>query len=374
MTPSNLPEKMAAAVLTGHGGFDRLEYHPNWPAPRPQPDEMLIRVAACGINNTDINTRTGWYSPSVTSGTNQGGLAESDNADTPSGDWGGAGIRFPRIQGADIVGQVVAVGQAVSNEWLGARVMVDPWLRDWSTPMNRYKAGFVGSECDGGFAQYVALPKDQIHRINSACSDAELATFACAYVTAENMLARAGVRHGETILITGASGGVGSALVQLAKRRGTTVLAMAGAGKIEPVKSLGADAVFARDIDDLPAAIAVATGSSRVDVATDVVAGPMFRKLLAVLRRGGRYVTAGAIAGPLVELDVRTLYLKDLELIGATVPTPEIFPKLLRYIENKEIRPVLAGTYPLAQIHQAQQDFLAKKHVGKLVLVPPAGP
>jgi NADPH:quinone reductase-like Zn-dependent oxidoreductase len=361
---------MAAAVLTGHGGFEKLEYHTDWPVPQPQPGELLIRVAACGINNTDINTRTAWYSSAVTGGTNAGGDAGFADAAGDQGDWGGAGIAFPRIQGADIVGRVVAVGEGVAGDWLEARVMVDPWLRDWSNPLNRYEAGFVGSECDGGFAQYVAMSKDQVHRVNSPWSDEELATFACAYVTAENMLTRARVAAGETILITGASGGVGSALVQLAKRRQATVLAMAGAGKMEQVKALGAEAVFPRDIDDLPAAMAEVTGSPNVDVTADVVAGAAFGKLLEVLHRGGRYVTAGAIAGPIVELDVRTLYLKDLELIGATVTTPEIFPNLVRYIEKQEIRPLLAKAYPLAEIHQAQRDFLAKRHVGKLVLVP----
>ncbi|MDX1521819.1 MAG: alcohol dehydrogenase family protein [Anaerolineae bacterium] len=367
---TNIPEKMTAAILTGHGGFDKLEYRTDWPTPTPQPGEILIRVAACGINNTDINTRTAWYSPSVTSGTNAGGgagFAEVDDA----GDWGGTGLTFPRIQGADIVGRVVAVGDGVSDEWLGARVMVDPWLRDWSNPMDRYQAGFTGSECDGGFAQYVARPERHVHRVTSPWSDEELATFACAYITAENMLSRSRVSRGETVLITGASGGVGSALVQLAKRRGATVLAMAGVSKMAQVKSIGADAVFPRDVEDLPAAIVEATGAPQVDVVADVVAGPIFKTLLAVLHRGGRYVTAGAIAGPIVELDVRTLYLKDLELIGATVPTPDIFPALLRYIEAQEIRPLLAKAYPLAEITQAQQDFLDKTFVGKLVLVPP---
>ncbi len=367
---NDIPKTMTAAVLTGHGGFDKLIYRTDWPTPSPQSGEILIRVAACGINNTDINTRTAWYSPTVTLGTNEGG--DSGFADAADqGDWGGAGIGFPRIQGADIVGWVAAVGQGVLEDWLEARVMVDPWLRDWSNPMNRYEAGFVGSECDGGFAQYVAISQTQVHRVDSPCSDEKLATFACAYITAENMLTRARVSQDETILITGASGGVGSALIQLAKRRGATVLAIAGANKIEQVKSVGADAVFPRDIDDLSTAITKATGASHVDVVADVVAGPIFETLLEVLHRGGRYVTAGAIAGPIVALDIRTLYLKDLELIGATVPTPEIFPTLLRYIENQEIQPLLAKSYPLAEIYQAQQDFLAKKHVGKLVLIPP---
>ncbi len=366
MSQMDIPKTMAAIVLTGHGSFDKLEYRTDWPTPTPQSGEVLIRVVACGINNTDINTRTGWYSPAVSGGTNEGDA--SVLTVDGQGDWNGSGLDFPRIQGADIVGRVTAVGENVSDEWLEARVMVDPWLRDWSDPMNRYKVGFIGSECDGGFAQYVAMPEAQVHRVNSSLSNEELATFACAYITAENMLTRAKVSSNETVLITGASGGVGSALVQLAKRRGATVLAMAGANKVEQVRSVGADIVFPRDVADLSAAIAEATGVPHVDVVADVVAGPIFATLLAVLHRGGRYVAAGAIAGPIVALDVRTLYLKDLKLIGATVPTPEIFPALLRYIENQEIQPLLAKAYPLVEIQQAQRDFLAKKHVGKFVL------
>ena len=370
---TNIPSHMAAAVLTGHGGLDKLEYHGDWPVPQPGRGEILIRVGACGANNTDINTRTAWYSPTVTSGTTaDGGLSGFDDTLDEQSSWGGSLIGFPRIQGADIVGRVVAVGQGVSEDWLDTRVMVDPWLRDPDDPLNRDKAGFVGSECDGGYAQYVCIPEYNVHRVNSPWSDQELATFACSYITAENMLTRARVGQEDVVLITGASGGVGSALVQLAKRRGAEVLAIASKDKIEQVRSLGASVVLPREVDDLAAALAQATGRATVDVAADVVGGAdSFNRLLTVLARGGRYVTAGAIGGPIVELDLRTLYLKDLELIGATVTTPEIFPNLLRYIEAQEIRPLLAKTYPLAEIHQAQSDFLAKKHVGKLVLVPP---
>ncbi len=150
------------------------------------------------------------------------------------------------------------------------------------------------------------------------------------------------------------------------------MLALAGAAKAERVRALGADAVFARDAPDLPQALLQATGRAQVDVVADVVGGAGFAALLGVLRAGGRYVTSGAIAGPRVELDLRTLYLKDLELIGATVTTPEIFPNLLRYIEAQEILPLLAKSYPLSEIRKAQTEFLEKAHVGKLVLVPPA--
>jgi NADPH:quinone reductase-like Zn-dependent oxidoreductase len=179
------------------------------------------------------------------------------------------------------------------------------------------------------------------------------------------MLHRAGLKAGERVLITGASGGVGSAAVQLAKRRGAYVIAVAGEAKHADVKALGADQLVARG-DDLVAAI----GADNVDLVVDLVAGPDWPQLLDVLRRGGRYATSGAIAGPMVELDVRTLYLKDLTFFGCTYQDQVVFTNLVGYIEANEIRPVVAGTYPLKDIHQAQTDFLKKSFTGKLVLIP----
>ena len=366
----SLPETMTAAVLVGHGGYDKLVVVDDFPVPGPGPGELVARVAACGINNTDINTRIGWYSDAVAGDSSSraaDGYAQiEDDADAG---WGGT-LSFPRIQGADMVGHVVAVGDGVSEKWLGTRVMYDPWQRDWSDPMNRNKSGYFGSEMDGGFAQYVLLKERNTHRVNSEWSDAELATLACAYSTAENMLTRARVGSHDSVLITGASGGVGSALVQLAKRRGATVIALTTAAKAADILELGADAVIRRGEDQWQEVIKATTGTDKVSVAADVVGGPVFDKLLAVLARGGRYVTAGAIGGKQVTLDISHLYLNDWELIGATITMPEIFSNLIGYVERGEIRPVLARTYPISEIHQAQKDFLAKKHVGNLVIIP----
>ena len=367
-----VPDKMSAAVLIGHGGFEKLEIHHDWAVPQPQAGEVMIRVAACGMNNTDINTRIGWYDDAVAGETNAGGDSgfEPVNDESIAG-WAGA-IQFPRIQGADVVGYVVAVGEAVSDAWLNARVMVDPWLRDWGDAMNRDKTGYIGSECDGGFAQYVALPVSHVLRVECDWSDVELATLPCAYSTAENMLTRARVGAGESVLVTGASGGVGSALIQLAKRRQAVVIALTSASKAEQILALGADAVIRRGVDEWQAVIRATIGSDKVDVTADVVGGPVFAQLLSVMGRGARYVTAGAIGGKMVELDLSHLYLNDWTLIGTTVTTTDIFPNLVSYVERSEIQPILALTYPLREIHRAQRDFLAKKHVGKLVLIPPA--
>lgn len=355
---------MRAALLLGNGGPEMLEVRDDVAVPSPGVDTALIRVHACGVNNTDINTRVGWYSRSVTSGTSGEGFTE---AKTDDATWGRGGLAFPRIQGADICGTVVSVGPGGDESIVGRRVLVDPWIRDADDPTDRSLAGYLGSEHDGGFAEYCAVPARNVHPIDSALTDVQLATFACSWSTAEHMLSRVGLRDGQSIAIPGASGGVGSALVQLAKRRGANVVAIAGAAKLDDVRALGPDHVVARDTDGLVDAVVVANGGP-LDVVADIVGGPDFPSWLDALRRGGRYVTSGAIAGPRVELDLRTLYLNDLELYGATVYEPRLFADLVGYIERGEVRPVVGGTYPLERIAEAQAAFTEKRHTGNLVI------
>ena len=363
----DIPQTMHAVVLTGHGGLDKLEFHRDWPVPVPESDEVLIRVAACGLNNTDVNTRSAWYSKGNSDATTGDALAGAEGED---GTWGGAAISFPRIQGADAVGTVVRVGEAVEQSLLGKRVMIDGWLRDWDDPLNQSKAGYFGSECDGGYAQYTKVSHRQVHPVETTMSDAELATFACSYVTAENMLNRGAVTAGDTVLVTGASGGVGSALIQLANRRGAQCVGLCGADKADDVKAVGPLAVIDRNCSDLGSALRDAIGKESVDVVADIVGGSLWPQLINALARGGRYTCAGAIAGPTVEFDLRTFYLRDLTFTGATVPLPGVFEDLVGYIERDEIRPLLAATYPLEDFHAAQQAFIDKRHVGNIVTEP----
>lgn len=374
---SEVPAVMRAAVLLGTGGPEMLEVRDDVPVPSPGPGDVLVRVAACGMNNTDINTRVGWYSRSVTSATSSDGFAEADPQDAG---WGRSSLSFPRIQGADIAGVVVAAGENATIGLVGRRVLVDPWLRDREHPNDRDRAGYLGSERDGGYAEYCTVPQENVYPVSVRLSDIELASFACSWSTAEHMLQRSRLHAGETIAVPGASGGVGSALVQLAKRRGARVVAVAGASKLAGVTDLGADAVVAREevighggargmkSPDTVAAAIEANGG-HFDVVADVVGGHNFSGWLDGLRRGGRYVTSGAIAGPMVELDLRTLYLKDLELHGATVYSPQVFANLVGHIERGEARPVVGGSYPLEEIHVAQQAFASKSHIGSLVIV-----
>jgi NADPH:quinone reductase-like Zn-dependent oxidoreductase len=314
-----IPDTMHAVLLTGYGGFDKLEYRTDVPIPEPGPDDVLIQVGAAGLNNTDINTRIGWYSKTVTTDTNQGGSEGFETVNPDDASWQGMPLTFPRIQGADCCGRIAAVGDAVAKERLGERVIVRNMLRSYVN-YRPFECWTLGSECDGAFAQFVKAPAKESYAINCEWTDAELASIPCAYSTAENMLHRVSIESGEKVLITGASGGVGSAAVQLAKRRGAHIIAVAGKAKVENLKSLGAQSVINRGEP-----IADAVGPNSIDAVIDLVAGPQWPELLDVLKIGGRYACAGAIAGPLVELDVRTLYLKDLTLIGCTFQEDVVF-------------------------------------------------
>jgi NADPH:quinone reductase-like Zn-dependent oxidoreductase len=347
---------MQAVLLKGHGGLEQLEFRADVPAPVAGPGEVLVAVRAAAINNTDINTRLGWYSKANEAATE--GIVEAAAAAGDSG-WAGDALRFPRIQGADACGHIVAVGTGVGGSRLGERVLIDPVIRSPAGPPR-----YFGSDIPGAFAQFVAVPAGNAVAVNSALSDIELASFPCAYLAAENMLARAQIRAGEPVLITGASGGVGSAAVQLARRRGAEVIALAGESKRAVLFELGATRVLPREADLL-----AELGRESIAAVVDVVGGPGFAQRLEVLVRGGRYAVAGAIAGPVVELDLRTLYLKDLRLLGCTIPDAEVFGNLVGYIERGEIRPLVSATFPLSEIGAAQETFMTKSHTGKIVLV-----
>lgn len=357
---------MTAVLLTGHGGLERLEYREDVPTPAPGPDEVLIRVGASAVNNTDINTRIGWYSKTIESGTGSGGASGFEEVEETDASWTGQALGFPRIQGADVCGRIVAVGERVDGGRIGERVLVRNMLRSY-VDYRPYECWTFGSECDGGFAQYAVAPSRETYAVDSDWTDAELAAIPCAYSTAENMLHRAGVAEGERVLVFGASGGVGLAAVQLAARRGAVVIGVCSESKAQQVLEAGAQ----RTIDRTTDPVETLEGGS-IDAILDVVGGPAVGRTLGLLRKGGRYALAGAIGGPITELDLRTVYLNDLSLFGCTFQEDEVFENLIRYIEADEIRPLVSKTYPLAEIRAAQEDFLAKKYAGKLVLLPPA--
>ncbi|TCA92619.1 Zn-dependent oxidoreductase [Rhizobium leguminosarum bv. viciae] len=354
-----IPEKMAAVLLTGHGGLDKLVYSRDVPVPRPADGEVLIRITACGMNNTDVWVRQGAYG------------TEDDPSAVSTWRRQGNTLTFPRIQGTDTVGHIVAVGAGVNPARIGDRVMVDfsIYNRDDDSLAD---IDYMGHGRDGGYAEYMALPAENAHVVATDLTDIELATFCCAYLTGERMLERARLVAGERVLVTGASGGVGSAIIQLARARGAIPIAVAGPGKEAATLDIGAEAVVTRGKGNLVEAAHSASRGQPIDVVADLVGGPLFNDLLKILRPEGRYTTAGAIAGPVVQLDLRTMYLKQLELHGSSQGSRADFRRIVGYIESRKIRPLVGGVYPLSEFHRAQTDFMAKNFVGKLVVVPDA--
>ncbi len=354
-----LTKTMQGVHLTGHGGLDRLVWNDAIPMPVAGPGEVLVRVAAAGVNNTDINTRLGWYAKEVSGGTD----TMDNDGDVAAGGWSGA-LTFPLIQGADLCGTVVALGDGVTGPDVGARVIC-PTNQPEPTPEAPTRFRAIGSEYDGAFAQYCKVPAHQLHDVTaSPLSDIELAAIPCAFGTAINLLHRAGLGPDDHVLITGASGGVGLAAVQLAKAIGARVTGVTGETKRKAVKDAGADHVIGRDDTPDPQAFSVVA---------DVVGGPGWPSLIEALEPGGRYAVCGAIAGPIVEADLRTIYLNDLTIFGSTFTPRAVFAELVAMVNDGRIRPLVSKTYPLRDIARAQEDFGAKTYPGKLVLIPPDG-
>ncbi len=341
---------MRAVRLVRHGGPEALELH-EVAVPEPGPGEVLVRVAAAGLNNTDVWTREGSY-----------------GRPGPPAGWLGP-LAFPRIQGGDVAGAVVAAGSPAHAGLVDRRVLVDPALYSDEGP-DAVPVDILGSERDGGYAEYVVVPAGCAHPVDdSPLSDVELACLPISYGTALGMVDRGGVREGETVLVTGASGGVGLAAVHVAAARGARVVAISSAGKLDQVRAAGADVVVDRGTDDLVADVRDAAPDG-VAAAIDVVAGATLARLSELLSPGGRWVVAGALGGHEVTIDVRALYLRNLRLIGSTMHTPAQFAELVDLARGGRLHPVVARTFALEEAAQAQIELAERRHVGKLVLVP----
>ncbi|MFF1924715.1 zinc-binding dehydrogenase [Streptomyces sp. NPDC058221] len=345
-------QSMRAVRITGHGGPEVLELT-EVAVPAAQAGEVLVRVSAVALNNTDLWTREGAY-------------GRPGDPKAKSG-WRGP-IDFPRIQGADVAGRVVAVGAGVDGSLVGCRVVVDPAIYDTEGP-DANPVGLMGSERDGGYAEYVTAPVERVHDVTeSPLTDDQLATLPTAYGTALGMIERGRLAKGETALVSGASGGVGVALVQIARARGARVLAISSEPKIEAVREAGAHAVIDR-AGDVAGQIRAAAPEG-IDVALDVVAGELVGEGLPLLREGGRWVIAGALGGYDVTFDVRRLYLHNAQVIGSAMHTPTHFGLLMDLARRGEVHPVIAAAFPLNRAAQAQEALSRREHVGKIVMRP----
>jgi alcohol dehydrogenase len=351
-----IPTTMSGVQLTGHGGPEMLVWNEAIPVPEPGPGQALVKVLAAGVNNTDINTRVGWYSKTVTGATDASGGDE----DIETGGWAGA-LKFPLIQGADLCGRVVALGEGSAGIEIGARVTCAT-CQPVPTPENPMGIEVIGSEYDGAFAEFCLVPVDRLYDVSAGpLTDTEIGAVPCAFGTATALLDRSGVKAGDDVLITGASGGVGMAAVQLAHLRGARVFAQTSDEKAAAVRKAGAAETFGRG---------QTPGAQSVHVLIDLVGGPDWGRLIDALRPGGRYAVAGAIAGPIVEADLRTLYLNDLTISGVTHQPAEGFAALVALINAGKIKPLVSKTYELRSLVQAQEDFAAKIYPGKLVMIP----
>lgn len=344
---TNVPRTMSAVLLRGHGDVDQYEYRDDVATPAPGPSDVLVEVQAASLNNTDVNVRSDWY----------GGEVED------------SGLRFPRIQGADIAGRIVGAGSSVDGARIGERVICDPHVRSGAErrPERSVTAGYLGFDLDGGFAQYAVVPASNAWAVPEEPPATELASYPVAYSTALEMILRSGARAGETVLVTGASGGVGTAMIQLAKVLRLEVIALASRSKEERLRALGADLVVARDAPSVTDALSGA-GVTSVDAVLDVVGGTQMPLLLALIREGGACVTAGAIGGPIAPVDLRHLIYKDLDLRGVSCPRTSTFGMLVDLIWLGAVRAPVAGTYPLRCLVAAQREFMKKQHTGKIVL------
>jgi len=365
-----IPNTMKAMVLTGHGDIDKLEYQ-DVATPQPGPGQVLVRVTATAKNNTDRKAREGLYP------TKKGEMTSFKMGGKPT-------LTFPRIQGADIAGRVVAVGDGVDENRIGERGLLDFNIyADGRRDIN-LTPDYYGHGADGGFAEYVALPSDQFHHIpNSELSDAELAAMGmCSYQTAMHMLTSANIRAGERVLVTGASGGVGTALIQLCRIMGAIPYALSKKDKADALMALGAEAVLDRsDMDSFEERVKEQTGGKPIDAVMDLVGGEMTDRFIDTMifdmnarATYPRLSIAGASGGNISEILWTRIYLYQVQIFGVSHGTREEAEQLMAWIRGGQLKPVLHGAFRLSDLHRAEEYFVNRgsNYLGKIVIVPDA--
>lgn len=365
-----IPTSMKAMVLTGHGGIDKLCYQ-DVTTPRPGPGEVLVQVTATAKNNTDRKAREGLYP------TKKGEMTSFQMGGKPTFD-------FPRIQGADIVGRVAAVGEGVSDARVGERGLLDFNIYANDRADINLTPDYFGHGADGGYAEYVVLPSDQFHHIpNPELADAELAALGmCSYQTAYHMLTAAKVTAGEHVLVTGASGGVGTALIQLCRIMGATPYALSQKDKAEPLLKLGAEAVLDRsNMGSFVERVKAATGGKPLEAVMDLVGGAMTDRFIDAMifdmnarSTYPRLSIAGASGGNISEILWTRIYLYQVQIFGVSHGTREEAGQLMAWIRESQLKPVLHGAFKLSDLHRAEDYFVNRgsNYLGKIVIVPDA--
>jgi len=364
------PDTMAAMLLTGHGGIEKLEYRKDVATPAPQAGQVLVQVTATAKNNTDRKAREGLY-------------PTKDKGDVTSFAMGGeATLTFPRIQGADVAGRIVAVGEGVDTARIGERGLLDFNLYADDRRDINLTPDYYGHGADGGYAEYVAVPADQFHHVpNPDLRDAELAAMGmCSYQTAYHMMTSAGIAAGERVLVSGASGGVGTALIQLCRIVGAIPYAVSQPDKADALRALGAEAVI--DRGDLPTfvdRVLATTNGQPIDAVMDLVGGEMTNLFIDTMivdmqhrKRYPRLSIAGASGGNVSEIMWTKIYLYQVQIFGVSHGTREEAEQLIAWIRSGELKPVLHAAFKLSDLHEAERYFVNRgsNYLGKIVVVP----
>jgi NADPH:quinone reductase-like Zn-dependent oxidoreductase len=363
-----IPNTMKAMVLTGHGDVDKLEYK-DVPVPAPGAGQVLVQVTATAKNNTDRKAREGLYP------TKKGEMTSFQMGGKPT-------LVFPRIQGADIAGRVVAVGDGVDESRVGERGLLDFNIYANDRRDINLTPDYYGHGADGGYAEYVALPADQFHYIpNAELADAEVASMGmCSYQTAMHMLTSANIKAGERVLVTGASGGVGTALIQLCRIMGAIPYALSKQDKAAALLELGAEAVLDRsDMDSFVDRVKAETGGKPIDAVMDLVGGEMTDVFIDTMifdmnarSTYPRLSIAGASGGNISEILWTRIYLYQVQIFGVSHGTREEAEQLMAWIRGGQLKPVLHGAFRLSDLHRAEEYFVNRgsNYLGKIVIVP----
>ena len=339
---------MRAIVLRQHGGLEQLVFETDYPDPVCAPGDVLIRTRACALNYHDVFTRRGM--PGIT-------------------------LTLPLLVGNDAAGEVVEVGSEVTHFQPGDRVLVDP--------TNRVQGGFMGETFDGGLGEFIRLPAHMLIALDPAIDFASAAALPVAYGTAHRMMVGRGrVQAGETVLILGASGGVGTCCVQLAKQAGATVVACASTDdKLAYLRACGADVVINYATQDWVAECHRRFGRATtrkgpgggVDMVVNFTGGDTWTRGLRVLRRDGRMLTCGATAGFDPKEDIRYIWTFELNIIGSNGWSRGDILTLLGMVKADTLRPMLhQQRYPLAEGREAMRQIEDRLAYGKVIVETPA--
>ncbi len=340
---------MKAAVFHTNGGPEVLATQ-EMPTPRPGPGEVRIRVAASSLNHLDLWMRRGLPFE----------------------------IPMPHIGGSDIAGTVDELGAGVSPAWEGKRVVADPSLcYDWYrlARLGGVRSGpleIIGEHTQGGFAEYALAPAANLLEIPEGVSDEVAAAAALVGVTAwRGLMSRGGLRAGERVLVTGASGGVSTMAVQYARAAGAEVFAITSSeDSVRRVRELGADHVFDRTACDWPREVYRATAKRGIDLCLDSVGEAIWRDLLRALAVGGRLVTFGATTGASGRIDIRLLFWRQLSILGSTMGTPAEFRQAMNLVFDGVATPPIHSVLPLEEVRKAHELLEAGGVFGKIVLQP----